>query len=288
MVTASSVPVLAQRADVARGVAEARNLGDEAALVHLAERIGSEGVSECLEHAQRAGRLLCAQAARYLERPWPALPVLATVLQDHDRQVSSRAAESMVAVLDRLQSGDIGAQEPLPEEVEELPAGLRGLAGNERLSVDVRAQVVLISGSIARLVGAGLAVTRAALDDTEVAVRRVAVSVLTGSGEAADVAALADAARSDSDLIVVAMATAAVCESTLRVGRPVPDGIEERMRQFLDDRRARPSLARPLLSCLVRAPERTTVALRALASQHPNEATRAVWTELLNPTGSEP
>lgn len=270
----------AQRDRVATSVTTARRSGDEVDIVALGEQIGPAGVAECLEHAARAGRLVCAQAARYIEQPWAVLPVLAAVLRDHDRQVASRAAESMVAVLSQMHPGDLGEQEALPSEVESLLEGLRGMATARELSRDIRAQIVVISGYLAILTGAGLAVARQALTDSEVAVRRAALSALVTSSDADDIAAMSRAAVEDQDLVVSTLAAAGVCEATLSSGRGLPSEVEARIRGLLEDESLNAGIAGPLLTCLLRASGERAEELQGLAARHPNESTRELWTSL--------
>jgi len=275
-----SATALAQPELVARAIAEARQTGDEVALVHLADEIGPAGVAECLEHAGRSGRILCAQAARYVDESWAVLPVLVSALDDHDRQVASCAAESATVLLLSMQPEVLGPQEPLPEEAEELLDRLRRLAGDSRFSLDIRAQVVVITGTLARLVGSSTEVPRRALEDSEVVVRRAAVGVLVGRTEPEDVSALVEAVLHDRDLLVVAQAAAGVCEATLGAGAALPEPVAERIGALLRDRRTRPSQLQPLLACLARSDHGQAVALQRLAAQHPSEAVRAVWSEL--------
>lgn len=272
--------VAAQRERVATSVTAVRRLGDEVEIVDLAHEIGPTGISECLEHAARAGRLVCAQAARYLERPWPALPVLATVLRDHDRQVASRAAESMVVVLSQMHSGDLGEQEALPSEIEGLLEGLRGTAASRELSPDIRAQVVLASGYLAQLTGAGLEISRRALSDPEVSVRRAALSALVTSTDPEDIRAMSSAAVEDEDLVVSTLAAAGVCETTLSSGRGLPSEVEARIQTLLEDEAVSASIAGPLLTCLLRASGDRAEELQGLAAEHPNESTRELWRTL--------
>lgn len=285
---AIAAALLAQAADaraqaqvVARGVAEARRLGDEAALVHLAEEIGPAGLADCLAHAGRSGRQLCAQSARYLGFGWPALPALAAVLRDHDRQLASRAAESMLAILAATEPGDLGPQEALPEEGERLLAELARAGADERLSPDVRAQAVAASGAVSRLLGAALELPRRALADPEPALRRAAARALLGSAAADDVAALA-AAAADADRVVAATAVAGVCEATLGApdAAPLPAPVEAEARALLGDPGARPSLLMPLLACLSRARSPRAAPLRELAARHPNDGVREAWAAL--------
>jgi hypothetical protein len=274
--------VWAQAEVVARGVAEARRLGDEGALVHLAEEAGPAGLADCLARAGRSGRQLCAQAARYLELGWPALPALAGVLRDHDRQLASRAAESMMVILAATEPGDLGPQEALPEDAEALLAELRQAGTDARLSPDVRAQAVAISGAVARLAGSALDLPRDTLADPEIAVRRAAAGALLGSVEAADVAALAEAAARDADRLVAATAVAGVCEASLGApeASPMPAPVDAEARELLGERGARPSLIAPLLACLARSTHPQAAPLRALAEQHPNPDVRAAWAAL--------
>lgn len=274
-VVATSQPEL-----VARGVTEARYTGDESSLVHLADEIGSSGVAECLENAGRSGRMVCAEAARYVSHWWPTLLVLAQVLDDHDRQVASRAAESMVVILHSVQSGDLGPQEPVPEEAEAMLERLRSVSGNRRISLEIRVLVVATSGFFARLVGAGLEVPRGAVSDPEVAVRRAAVRALMGSSEADDVSALVEATAHDGDLLVASQAATGVCEVTLIAGSSLPEPVEERIRALLADSRARPSQITPLLACIARSEHPQADQFKELAARHPNEASRQVWVEL--------
>jgi len=195
----------------------------------------------------------------------------------------------MVIILENIMRRDLGFHELSPDEIEALLATLREPASVDNLSLDIRAQIVAIYGALARLVGASLDVSRDALDDEEVAVRRVAVGTLIGSEEPDDVAAMVEAVGQDEDLLVVTQAGAGICEVTLGAGRPLPAPVEERLRALLTDPRARPSHMRPLLVCLARlGPDIERAAeLRALAARHPNEATRAVWQELNGETGGE-
>jgi hypothetical protein len=272
----------AQRELVARAVSEARRLGNEDALVHLAEEIGAAGIDQCLGHASRAGRLICAQSARYLEHPWPVLAVLATVLRDHDRQVASRAAESMVIILSSLDPGDLGPEEPDPSATEELLQGLRGLAGDRDLSSDIVAQVVTAASALARAAGAGRDVARDALGHPEVAVRRAGVAALAGSDETEDVAALAALVERESDQLTRALAVAETCEATAARGREMPEAVVEQASVLLDDRRVRPSTVGPLLACLARASTPQVRPLREQAARHPNAGARAAWAALVS------
>lgn len=265
---------------VARGVTEARRTGDEAALIHLADEIGSRGVAECLERAGRSGRLVCAEAARYVGQWWLTLTVLAVVLDDHDRQVASRAAESMAVVLMAVQPGDLGNQEPILDEAEALLARLSRVAMDRRISLEIRAQVVAIYGSFARLVGAGLELPRETINDPEMAVRRAAVGALIGSAEPDDIDALVSVSSRERDPLIASLAAAGVCEVTLGAGAALPSGVEEKVRTLLEDGRSRPSQIRPLLACLARSRHQQAVQLQALAARHPNEASRAAWVEL--------
>jgi hypothetical protein len=208
------------------------------------------------------------------------LPILATVLRGHDRELASRAAESMVRVLDGLEASDLGAQEILPTEVESLLRGLGGIASDGQLSADVRAQAVEAAGALARITGASLAVPRAALEDEDTALRRAAVASLSGSAEPEDLSALTAAVEEGRDVTLVSHAAAAVCEATAGVGRPLPAPIEDRIRRLLRDQNARPSVVGPVLACLARAPGDGVAELRRLARAHPNEATRAAWQAL--------
>ncbi len=282
IVTTTGSSAAAQRHLVEQAVAEARRSGHEDTIVHLAEEIGAAGVAQCLVHANRAGKLICAQSARYLERPWPVLPVLATVLQDHDRQIASRAAESMVAILSGLAPGDLGRQEPLPEEAEALLQGLRGVANNPNLSPDILAQVVTAAAALARVVGAGHEIAREALGHDEVAVRRAAAAALTGSVEDEDLEALVRVTTSDRDRITSSLAAAAVCEATAGHGGQMPAPVMEYAREILADSAARPSVAAPLLACLARSNARGIAPLRELAARHPNEHTRAAWEAMVS------
>lgn len=275
-----STAAQAQPELVARGVTEARRSGDEMALIHLADEIGPMGVAECLEHASRSGRLVCAEAARYNEQWWSTLTVLATVLDDHDRQIASRAAESMAVLLLTVQTGDLGYQEPILDEAEALLTRLRDIAMDRRISLDVRAQVVAISGSFARIVGAGLEVPRETIGDPEMAVRRAAVGALMGSEERDDIEALLTLSSTERDPSIAALAIAGLCEVTLGAGAPLPDSIEDKVRTILEDEDSRPSQIRPLLACLARSGHQQATELQELAARHPNEASRAVWVEL--------
>lgn len=271
----------AQRELVGQAVSEARRLGNEDALIHLAEQIGAVGMDQCLRHASRAGRLICAQSARYLEHPWPVLQVLATVLQDHDRQVASRAAESMVYILSNLDPGDLGTAEPLPTETEELLQGLRGLAGNGNLSPDIVAQVVTAVAALARVVGAGREVAREALQHAEVAVRRAGAAALAGSDEQEDIDALVALVDRETDQLTLALSVAGACEATAGRGAELPEVVMARARTLLEDEHVRPSTAGPLLACLARASTPQVAPLRDLAARHPNAGTRSAWTALV-------
>lgn len=282
VVTVAGSDAVAQRHLVERAVSEARRTGSEDAVVHLAEEIGAAGVGQCLVHANRAGKLLCAQSARYLEQPWPVLPVLASVLQNHDRQIASRAAESMVEILSRLAPGDLGEQEPLPEEAEELLQGLRGVANNDSLSLDILVQVVTAAAALARVVGAGQEIAREALGHAEVSVRRAAVAGLAGSIEDEDLEALVRVITADGDRLTRAFATAAVCEATAGHGGQLPAPVLEHARELLTDARAGPGVVAPLLSCLARAPSASIAPLRELATRHPNEHSQAAWGTLIS------
>lgn len=273
-------PAAAQRELVERALAETRSYGHEDAIVHLAEEIGPVGVEVCLRHANRAGRLICAQSARYLEDTWAALPVLASVLQDHDRQLASRAAESMVYLLSRMDPGDLGPQEVILDEVAELLRGLRAVAGNEHLSPDIVVQVVIAASMLARLVGAGQQVAREALEHDEVAVRRAGASRLATSGEPDDVRLLVEVAGDEDDAFTAAIAAAGVCEATAGRGRPIPDQAAGRIRSLLRDRDMRPAVIGPLLACLARASTPQARELGELAGQHPNAGSRAFWEDL--------
>jgi hypothetical protein len=278
-------PAVAQRELVERSLSEVRNFGHEDAIVHLAEEIGAQGIEECLRHASRAGRLICAQSARYLEHPWGVLYILATVLQDHDRQVASRAAESMVIVLSQLEPDDLSGQEALPSEAEELLQGLRGVTNSELLSPDIVAQVVIAASLLAQLVGAEQQVAREALRHEEVAVRRAAATSLTGSSESVDIQALSETAARDQDTFTAAAAAAAVCEATATQGQQIPEPVVARARSLLGDRNMRPATIGPLLACLARATTPQVGGLRELAARHPNEGSRARWQELTSNAG---
>jgi hypothetical protein len=275
-----------QEAEVSRLVAQALRSGDEITVAHLGDEIGPQGIAECLQHASRSGQLLCVQAARHLSQPWPVLAVLAAALRSHNRELASRVAESMVAILADLQAGDLGPQEALPGEVESLLRALGRAASGEHISPDVRAQAVQAAGALARVAGAGLAVPRAALDDEHRAVRRAAVAALVGSSDPEDIAALGEATGDREDLLLSALAAAGVCEVTAGEGRVLPARVEERLRALLQDERARPSLIAPVLACLARAPGERVSGLRELAERHPNEATREAWRAMIS--GQEP
>jgi len=271
----------AEEGDRARLVAQALARGDGAAVAHLGDELGPEGLAVCIESGSRSERLLCAQAARHLFRPWEVLPALATVLRSHDRHLAACAAESMVAILSDLESGDLGAQEALPAEVESLLRGLERVVSNHSISPDVRALSLQAAGAVARIAGAGLAVPRAAIDDEEPAVRRAAIAALVGSDEPEDLSALSSVVQQGSDLFATALAAGGICEVTAGRGRPLPAPTEERIRALLQDERARPSIVSPVLACVARASGDQVAELRAMAGRHPNEATRAAYRALV-------
>ena len=279
--TALPAAAAAEPSELARLTAQALSRGDEATVAHLGSTLGAEGLADCLESGRRAEQILCAEGARYLERPLAALPVLAAALRSHDRHVASTAAESMTVILSDVEAGDLGAQEVLPETVEDLLRVLGREAADEALSTDVRAMAVAAAGSLARVAGAGLAVSRAASRAPEAAVRRAAVAALFGSAEADDIAALGAVTEHETDPAIAALAAAGVCEVTARRGRALPAPVEARIRALLGDARARPSVALPLLTCLARSPATENAELRGLAARHPNEATRDAWRALI-------
>jgi len=270
---------LGEEAAAPRPIAAGFSQRGEVDLVHYGQGLGPEGLSSCLADGRRRERILCAHSARYARLGWAVLPVLVEVLEDHDRIVASRAAESMVVLVSELVREDMGPQEVLPEEVEELLEQLGSAFGNDELSVDVRAQALVSLGVLAVAAGAGLEVAREAYVGSDVAIRRAAVSVVVRSDEPEDLDFVALAAG-DGDAHVVALAVAATCEATVGRGQPMHSIVLAKAGWFLRDPRARLSLVLPLLACIARAPDASSAELRELARQHPNEACRRAYAEL--------
>ncbi len=265
-----------------RLLAEVQLQGNEDGVIHLGEEIGSRGIIACMEHANRVGRLICAHAARYIERPWAVMLTLARALGNRDRQYAARSAESLVVILSELAPFHLGADEVLDDEIEILLRQLRSIALSPLISDDIRVQALQAENALSRLVDGGLATPREVLSrGTELGSKRAAVASLLGSIEADDVAALSQAALHERDLFTVALAAAGICEATMMHGRNFPEGIDELVVQLLRNPNARPSIIGPLLACLARSrPRDRTTRFRELAANHPHPGSRATWTTL--------
>ncbi|MCP4678639.1 MAG: hypothetical protein GY854_24625, partial [Deltaproteobacteria bacterium] len=112
----------------------------------IPHRIASASTPEQIAHALygrgRTERLIALDAAAYLEPSWSLLSHLAALMGARDRQVASRACESLMIRLASRQRKPSADEEVVAGQVEQLGGQLISLARDVRLDVDIRASSI--------------------------------------------------------------------------------------------------------------------------------------------------
>ena len=191
-----------------------RALGDPdpALLERAARRLGLAGMIRGLQGSRPVRRAIL-EAAPLLDRPWFLLPPLIAVMRDgRDRTMASQAAAAVLAITEGLRAPELERSEEIAPLRLELSNGLRRVAADRAISLDVRVLAVLALAQIGDVVperdpGPLLAF----LADPEPRIRETAVELFAAGAPAPVLARLARLVTEDGSMSVARAAAVALC-----------------------------------------------------------------------------
>lgn len=191
-----------------------RALGDPdpALLERAARRLGLAGMIRGLRGSRPVRRAIL-EAAPLLDRPWFLLPALIAVMQDgRDRTMASQAASAVLAITEDLRTPELACSEEIAPLRLELSGGLRRVAADRAISLDVRVLALLALAQIGDVVperdpGPLLAF----LADPEPRIRETAVELFAAGAPAPVLARVSRLVTEDSTMSVARAAAVALC-----------------------------------------------------------------------------
>ncbi len=254
-----------------------RAVGDpDPSLPHrIASASTSEQIARALYGKGRTERLVALDAAAYLEPPWSLLSHLVALMGARDRQVATRACESLMIRLASRRRGQDTDAEVVAGQVEQLVEQLISLALDVRLDVDIRASS-LAAIQLLEVRGYALKIDmKDLLKDPEVAVRRAALAVVTPPISENLLSGLVKMGTDDEDLSLRGQAAALLCENALEHGAKAPsEDLKRVLEQVLGDAEIPAGGIGAVIACLARFPVESRSDLIDLALGHPDPSVK--------------
>ncbi len=249
---------------------------------HLARQLGPGQLVAAFYKGSRAERLAALDAAASpasLESPFTVLPSLAALMGAKDRRVAARAARALELLLSHETGQPTGFAEVVPGQIAQLRDQLVPLALDRRMAVDVRGMalkgVEMLERRIPEVEQTWMGEL---LTDSEVAIRRSAVTALRPPLAEALLKALAKIATNDTDPRMRGFAAAMICENALSHGVEEPSkDLVGLLKRILEDRQIPVDTLGGVLACVSHFKGDRRADLIDLILAHPDPAVSGYW-----------
>ncbi len=238
----------------------------------LALALPANQLKSAIYRGTRQERLLALDAASCFSQPWTILPYVAALMGARDRQVASRATNTLVILLSKVNRKQPSiSYEVIPKQVIQLATQLLSITGDARLDVDVRVSA-LTSVQLLRTQGIEIPIRQEdLLQDDNRAIRRAALATLALPVKEALLGRLAQMSTTDDDLWLRGQAAALLCENAISHGVKKPSrDLVKILKTVIGNAEVPSGAIGPVLSCLNHFPTDSRVDLFDLAHSHPD------------------
>ncbi|MCP4605517.1 MAG: hypothetical protein GY847_34185 [Proteobacteria bacterium] len=247
----------------------------------IARLLTPEQLRSAFYKGTRTERLVALDAAGQLNDSWSVLPYLGALMGARDRQVASRAAQSLVISLTKETQKHVVSSETVPGQAKQLAEQLLSIARDVRLDLDVRTSS-LVGIELLKMQGHTIQPDLSdLLEEDEVVIRRAVLATLEPPIAENILAGLAGMTIGDDNLRLRGQAAALLCENALAHGVEAPsEDLARVLSTVLGNAEVPADGIGPIMGCLARFPARARIDLISLARSHPDPAVEQYWKAL--------